>query len=103
MESLFNDKAISSEGLVFRRDFIDDDDDDHAAFASEYGSKKAPVCYDAEKFDARFPSLSTPMLNSSRGHLTVKRLAGNDPGHRARVARELIDIEGEKVTSPFSF
>lgn len=103
LESLYNNKAIGPGGLAFRRDFFDDDPDELTAFADEYGSQKAVESYDSDEFDARFPPVLLPSNNSKRGDLTAKRLAGNDPGHRSRVARELMDFDGDGTASPFSF
>lgn len=41
LQSLFKDKAIGPQGLAFRRDIFDEDDD-HLAFAGEYGSRSPP-------------------------------------------------------------
>lgn len=100
-DSLFNDKAIGSCGLAFRRDAFDIDDEG-PAFADEYGASTT-TSYDAEDFDSRFPLLRPTKNNSIRGDLTASRLAENDPGHRSRVAHALMSLESGQVTAPFSF
>ena len=102
LESLFNDKLIGPHGLAFRRDVFDDDDI-HSAFGSDYVSKNGWKVYDAEDFDARFPQPAISTANSPRGDLSALRLAGNDPGHRSRVAHELMRIDSDKITSPIAF
>lgn len=100
LQSLFNDLAVGPSGLAFRRDLIDEEDDLH--FESEYGATRTTT-YPAEEFDALFPAVQIPSTSSNRGELTAKRLAGNDPGHRARVARELIDFKTKTPAHQFSF
>lgn len=100
LEWLFNDKFVGPEGLVFRRDPYDDDD---SPMADEYGSKRPALFHDYEKFDALAPTITLPTEDSKRGELTAYRLSGQDAGHRAKVARELMALESEKVTSPISF
>jgi hypothetical protein len=103
LESPFRDKAIGPDGLAFRRDELGDDDADDHPFSSEYGSAKKTRFLDAVDFDVLFPDVVRPVTNSARGDLTAQRLSGNDPGHRAKVVRELMALESENITSPISF
>lgn len=99
-QSLFSDKFIGPKGLFIRNNFGEDPSE---ALMSEYKSKNGCKLVEYGEFEQSAPPLDDSTVNSERGELSLLRMKGNDAGHRARVARALLDGDHIKTDKAFRF
>lgn len=103
--SLFNDIFISENGIYKLSEWNEDDEDreEEIYLLREYGSKHEPTLLDHENFFKIAPKLINSGNPSERSLLSMRRVGGNTPSHRAKIGKALArDFEAVSDFRTFS-
>lgn len=89
--SLFDDMVISSSGICKLSDWAEGDEEreEENSILREYGSKFEPRLMNYEQFSDFAPPLFSTSDPSERSILSLKRIAGEEPNHRAKIGKAL--------------
>lgn len=102
--SLVDGAYVHGKNFYYRRELIDNYDED-AAIAESYGASSKPILLDAEGFQTHAPASLKRTSLSERGHLSRLRIEGkSSPTHGQKLAHALLDyLQNNPEIEEFSY
>lgn len=104
-KSLFQDMFVDAHGICKASDRLGEaaDIEEEMALLNEYGSKHQPRLVDHETFSKLAPPLPKEVSPNERAMTSLKRVEGDDPGHRSKLSGALAhDFEASGDFRTFS-